>query len=56
MINSRGVGEIKIGKEYLENSYFEIKSRSRNIKNKTDRKKYMNVKLHQDIINAWDGI
>ncbi len=52
----KSLGEIKVGKEYLENSYFEIKSRSRNIKNKTDRKKYMSVKLHQDIINAWDGI
>ena len=52
----KSLGEIKIGKEYLENSYFEIKSRSRNIKNKTDRKKYMSVKIHQDIINAWDRI
>ncbi len=52
----KNLGKPKIGKEYLEESYFEIKSRSRNIKNKSDRKKYMAVKLHKDIINAWDNL
>tara|TARA_S200000501_G_scaffold21875_3_gene19161 strand:- start:384 stop:2690 length:2307 start_codon:yes stop_codon:yes gene_type:complete len=51
----KNLGEIKTGKGYLEDSYFEIKSRSRNIKNKADRKKYMAVKLHKDIIAAWDN-
>ena len=51
----KNLGEIKSGKGYLEDSYFEIKSRSRNIKNKSDRKKYMAVKLHKDIIAAWDS-
>ncbi len=45
----------KSAKEYLENSYFELKSRSKNIKNKSDRNQYLSVKLHHDIITAWGG-
>ena len=47
-------GDNKSAKEYLENSYLEIKSRSKNIKNKADRRQYLSVDLHQDIIAAWD--
>jgi tetratricopeptide (TPR) repeat protein len=47
------LGEPKSGKEYLENSYLEIKSRSKNIKNRDDRNQYLSVKLHQDITVAW---
>ena len=47
-------GDKKPAKEYLENSYLELKTRSKKIKNKTDRKQYLSVKLHQDIADAWD--
>ena len=50
----RSLGDPKSGKNYLENSYLEIRSRSKNIKNKEDRNKYLSVKLHQDIIDAWN--
>jgi len=39
----------------LEDSYFELKSRSKNIKDKKDRNKYLSGKLNQDIIAAWDS-
>ena len=42
-------------KEYLENSYFEMKTHSNNIKEKIDRNKYLSAKLNQDIIAAWDN-
>ena len=45
---------LKSAKEYLENSYLELKTRSKKIKNKTDRKQYLSVSLHQDISDAWD--
>jgi len=47
-------GNKKSAKEYLENSYLELKSRSKNIKNKTDRNQYLSVQLHQDISKAWN--
>ena len=47
-------GNKKSAKEYLENSYLELKTRAKKIKNKTDRKQYLSVKLHQDISDAWD--
>jgi len=49
------LGNTKTAKEYLENSYLELKYRSKNIKDKKDREKYLSVKLHQDIISAWGG-
>ena len=49
------LGNTKTAKEYLENSYLEIKSRSKNIKDKKDREKYLSVKLNQDIAAAWDN-
>ena len=49
------LGDPKSGREYLENSYLEIRSRSKNIKNKADRDQYLSVKLHQDIIAVWDN-
>ena len=47
-------GDKKSAKEYLENSYLELKRRSKKIKNKPDRKQYLSVSLHQDISDAWD--
>ncbi len=49
------LGNKKTSKKYLENSYFEIKSRSKNIKVKQDREKYLSVKQNQEIITAWDS-
>ena len=45
----------KTAKEHLENSYLELKSRSKNIKNKGDRSKFLSVKLHEYITSAWEG-
>jgi tetratricopeptide (TPR) repeat protein len=47
-------GNKKSAKEYLENSYLELKTRSKKIKNKKDRNQYLSVSLHQDISDAWD--
>ena len=47
-------GDKKSAKEYLENSYLEIRSRSKNIKNKGDRNQYLSIKLHQDITAVWN--
>ena len=47
------VGNKRAAKEYLENAYLELKSRSKNIKNKTDRNQYLSVQLHQEISTAW---
>ena len=45
----------KTAKEHLENSYLELKSRSKNIKNKGDRNQFLSVKLHEYITSAWEG-
>ena len=47
-------GDKKSAKEYLENSYLELKTRSKKIKNKTDRNQYLSVRLHQDISKEWN--
>jgi len=52
---NKALKKSKSAKKYLENAYFELKSRSRNIKNKLDRNQYMSVKLHKDIVAAWDS-
>ena len=39
--------------EYLENAYFELKSKSKDIKNKKDRNIYLSAKLHENIMNEW---
>ncbi len=44
----------KSGKEYLENAYLELKTHSKNIKNKADRNQYLSVNLHQNITNEWN--
>ena len=49
------LGHDEDAREYLENAYFEIKSRSRDIKNKTDRNKYLGTELHNKISNAWNN-
>ena len=43
----------ELSEEFLENAYLSIKSRSKNIKNKKDRKKYLDTKLNVDIINSF---
>jgi len=48
-------GNKKSAKKYLENSYLELKSRSKNIKNKKDRNQYLSIRLHQDINKAWNN-
>ena len=47
-------GNQKLGKEYLENAYLEIKSHSKNIKNKADRNQYLSVNIHQNITDEWN--
>ena len=39
--------------EYLENAYLEIKSKSKNIKNKKDRNKFLKTKLHTKIVSTF---
>ncbi len=38
---------------YLEDAYFEIKARSKNIRDKKDRNQYMQTNLHKKIATAW---
>jgi class 3 adenylate cyclase/tetratricopeptide (TPR) repeat protein/TolB-like protein len=40
-------------KGYLEDAYIEIKTQSKNIKNKKDRNKFLKMKFHQNIISKW---
>jgi tetratricopeptide (TPR) repeat protein len=39
--------------EYLESAYLELKTQSKNIKNKKDRNKFLKTKLHQEIVSIW---
>ena len=47
------VNEKSEAAEYLENAYFMLKSKSKDIKNKQDRKIYLSAKLHENIMNEW---
>ena len=49
------LGEKKEAKVFLENAYFEVKSRSRDIKNKSDRNKYLSSTFHSKINDAWSN-
>ncbi|MDP6170013.1 MAG: tetratricopeptide repeat protein [Candidatus Marinimicrobia bacterium] len=49
------LGHGKEAKGFLENAYFEIKSRSRDIKDKDDRSKYLATTLHTKITKAWNS-
>ena len=49
------LGETKEAKAFLENAYFEVKSRSRDIKNKSDRNKYLSSNFHSKINDAWSN-
>ena len=49
------LGETKEAKAFLENAYFEVKSRSRDIKNKSDRSKYLSSTFHLKINDAWSN-
>ena len=49
------LGETKEAKAFLENAYFEVKSRSRDIKNKSDRNKYLSSTFHSKINDAWSN-
>ena len=39
--------------EYLENAYLQLKTESKNIKNKKDRNKFLKTKFNQKIIDAF---
>ena len=39
--------------EYLENAYLELKTQSKNIKNKKDRNKFLKTKFHQEIVKSF---
>ena len=52
----QSLGNTNSAKECLENSYLEIKTHSKNIKDKKDRNKYLSVKLNQDITTAWASL
>ena len=52
----QSLGNTNTAKECLENSYLEIKTHSKNIKDKKDRNKYLSVKLNQDITTAWASL
>ncbi len=39
--------------EFLENAYLQLKTESKNIKNKKDRNKFLKTKFHQKIVNAF---
>ncbi|MFL3008391.1 MAG: tetratricopeptide repeat protein [Candidatus Neomarinimicrobiota bacterium] len=43
----------KMSSEYLESAYLELKSNSKDIKNKKDRVLYLDAPLHKNIISAW---
>ena len=43
----------KMASEYLESAYLELKSNSKDIKNKKDRVLYLDAPLHKNIISAW---
>ena len=47
------VNEKSEAAEYLENAYFMLKSKSKDIKNKKDRNIYLSAKLHENIMNEW---
>ena len=47
------LGNYSSASPYLENAYFEIKSRSKNIRDKKDRNQYMQTNLHKKIAAAW---
>ena len=49
------LGDHNEAKKFLEEAYFELKSRSREMKNKADRNKYLTSHLHQKINEAWDN-
>ena len=38
----------------VEDAYFEFRSRSKDIKNRSDRDKYTKTKLHAQIVAAWN--
>ena len=39
--------------DYLENAYLQLKTQSKNIKNKKDRNKFLKTKLHKEIVSSW---
>ena len=47
-------GDYKDGAgEYLENAYLQLKTESKNIKNKKDRNKFLKTKFHQKIVDTF---
>ncbi|GIR30231.1 MAG: hypothetical protein CM15mP44_5140 [Candidatus Neomarinimicrobiota bacterium] len=47
------LGSASDASEYLENAYFELKARSKSIKDKKGRNKFLQTKLHKNIASAW---
>ena len=48
--------KVNLSNEFIENAYLSIKTRSKNIKSKKDRNKYLKTKLNKDIINSFRDI
>ena len=48
------IGESKKAKRFLEDAYFAIKSKSKEIKDKSDRKLYLGTELNKNILNKWE--
>jgi tetratricopeptide (TPR) repeat protein len=49
------MGDNKKAKHCLENAYFEIKSKSKEIKNKDDKKLFMNTAMNKNIMDKWEN-
>ena len=47
------LGKEPESKQFLEDAYFEMKSRSKDIKNKADRGQFLDTDLHNKITMAW---
>ena len=47
------LGKASESQQFLEDAYFEMKSRSKDIKNKADRGQFLDTDLHNKITMAW---
>ena len=50
------MGENKKAKKCLEDAYFEIKSKSKEIKDKDDRRLFMNTVMNKSIMDKWESL
>lgn len=51
---SKFLNDQSSAQKFLEDAYFEFRSRSKDIKNRSDRDKYKKTKLHAQIVAAWN--